>query len=162
MTSAGEAISQEVRAVNGFAYGVVGADLHVFSDGSPLYFLARRRRPFAPSPDWLRADIGSSSARGTHRCRPAWPPGRGRAVRRRDEYPAPDSPRPPERGSHAGVRGRTGRLRAPSAASSTVVAGRPEALDDGEMGLTLALHMVALIAVDAHVRGRARRTTGQV
>ncbi|MGW4895902.1 hypothetical protein ACWEQL_27150 [Kitasatospora sp. NPDC004240] len=46
--------SQHVTAAGGFAYGVIGADIHVFGDGTPLYVLERWR----PSPrlddDWLR------------------------------------------------------------------------------------------------------------
>jgi hypothetical protein len=32
---------QKVTAVDGFAYGVVGADIHVFGDGVPLYLLEK-------------------------------------------------------------------------------------------------------------------------
>jgi hypothetical protein len=34
--------TQIVTAVNGFAYGVIGADIHVFDNGLPLYLLASR------------------------------------------------------------------------------------------------------------------------
>ena len=34
---------QNVTAVNGFAFGVIGADIHVFASGLPLYLLANRR-----------------------------------------------------------------------------------------------------------------------
>lgn len=53
-------VHQEVRAVAGFAYGAVGADIHVFGDGTPVYLLYARdthgaadalRRDSA----WLRA-----------------------------------------------------------------------------------------------------------
>lgn len=53
-------IHQEVSAVAGFAYGAVGADIHVFGDGTPVYLLYARdthgaadalRRDSA----WLRA-----------------------------------------------------------------------------------------------------------
>lgn len=53
-------VRQEVRAVAGFAYGAVGADIHVFGDGTPVYLLYARdthgaadrlRRDSA----WLRA-----------------------------------------------------------------------------------------------------------
>lgn len=61
MTSSGdgrllpEEVHQEVRAVGGFAYGVVGADIHVFGDGSPLYLLLRHLKATAQGFDWLRA-----------------------------------------------------------------------------------------------------------
>ncbi|MFC5819222.1 hypothetical protein [Nonomuraea harbinensis] len=35
----GRTVHQEVRVESGFAYGVIGADLHVFGDGRPLYLL---------------------------------------------------------------------------------------------------------------------------
>jgi len=45
--------SQHVTATGGFAYGVVGADIHVFGDGTPLYVLENWR----PAPEldsaWL-------------------------------------------------------------------------------------------------------------
>lgn len=48
-------IVQEVTAVNGFAYGVIGADIHVFDNGLPLYLLANwRRTTRAGDSDWLR------------------------------------------------------------------------------------------------------------
>ncbi|MBC2878315.1 MULTISPECIES: tetratricopeptide repeat protein [Streptomyces] len=61
MTSAGDGRQipgeghQEVRAVGGFAYGAVGADIHVFGDGSPLYLLLRHPEIVAQGSDWLRA-----------------------------------------------------------------------------------------------------------
>lgn len=39
---------QEVRAESGFAYGVVGADLHIFPDRGPLYQLTEFRHGSAP------------------------------------------------------------------------------------------------------------------
>jgi tetratricopeptide (TPR) repeat protein len=45
---------QNVTAVNGFAYGVIGADIHVFSNGLPLYLLANWRPGQPGSPDWMR------------------------------------------------------------------------------------------------------------
>jgi tetratricopeptide (TPR) repeat protein len=48
-------VYQRVEAVSGFAYGAVGADIHVFGDGSPVYLLRRRTRPGAPDSAWLRA-----------------------------------------------------------------------------------------------------------
>jgi tetratricopeptide (TPR) repeat protein len=50
-----EPIYQRVVAVSGFAYGAVGADIHVFGDGSPVYLLRRRVRPGARDSKWLRA-----------------------------------------------------------------------------------------------------------
>ncbi|WP_236060986.1 ATP-binding protein [Actinacidiphila acididurans] len=44
---------QTVHAVNGFAYGCVGADIHVFGDGVPLYVLQRWRPETRPDPAWL-------------------------------------------------------------------------------------------------------------
>lgn len=45
--------SQQVVATGGFAYGAMGADIHVFGDGTPLYVLENWRP--APEPDaaWL-------------------------------------------------------------------------------------------------------------
>lgn len=47
-------ITQNVTAIDGFAYGVIGADIHVFGDGLPLYLLERWRPPPEADPDWLR------------------------------------------------------------------------------------------------------------
>ncbi|MFG1954433.1 tetratricopeptide repeat protein [Micromonospora sp. NPDC048830] len=46
--------SQRVSAVGGYAYGVIGADLHVFGDGSPLYLLENWGDAATPDADWLR------------------------------------------------------------------------------------------------------------
>ena len=35
---------QHVTAVSGFAYGVIGADIHVFANGLPLYLLSEWQR----------------------------------------------------------------------------------------------------------------------
>lgn len=45
---------QNVIAVSGFAYGVVGADIHVFGNGLPLYLLANWPSRLAADPGWLR------------------------------------------------------------------------------------------------------------
>lgn len=45
---------QVVRAEGGFAYGVIGADVHVFGDGVPLYLLQNWRPVPAPDPAFLR------------------------------------------------------------------------------------------------------------
>lgn len=45
---------QYVSATGGFAYGVVGADIHVFGDGSPLYVLRRWTPTPEADPQWLR------------------------------------------------------------------------------------------------------------
>lgn len=66
MTSAGGGVVQQVRAVTGFAYGVIGADLHVSSDGSPLYLLSLWRRLPAPPADWLR-ELPSRMLNARHR-----------------------------------------------------------------------------------------------
>ncbi|MFD9405937.1 hypothetical protein ACFWBN_02780 [Streptomyces sp. NPDC059989] len=47
-------VHQEVRAVAGFAYGAVGADIHVFGDGTPVYLLYARDTHGAA--DTLRRD----------------------------------------------------------------------------------------------------------
>ncbi|MFD7459229.1 MULTISPECIES: ATP-binding protein [unclassified Streptomyces] len=44
---------QTVQAVNGFAYGCVGADIHVFGNGVPLYVLQRWRPEARPDRTWL-------------------------------------------------------------------------------------------------------------
>ncbi|MEV7864343.1 hypothetical protein AB0O86_37825 [Streptomyces hirsutus] len=44
---------QYVTATAGFAYGVVGADIHVFGDGTPLYVLENWRPPAEPDAAWL-------------------------------------------------------------------------------------------------------------
>ncbi|MGW3668561.1 hypothetical protein [Streptomyces sp. NPDC005141] len=45
---------QHVSATGGFAYGVVGADIHVFGDGTPLYVLRRWAPTPEADPQWLR------------------------------------------------------------------------------------------------------------
>ncbi|MFF7266380.1 DUF3856 domain-containing protein [Streptomyces sp. NPDC008159] len=45
---------QVVTAKSGFAYGAVGADIHIFGDGTPVYLLENRRAAPRPSPQWLR------------------------------------------------------------------------------------------------------------
>ncbi|MFJ9953223.1 hypothetical protein [Kitasatospora sp. NPDC091207] len=47
-------VHQQVRAVAGFAYGAVGADIHVFGDGTPVYLLYARDTHGAA--DGLRRD----------------------------------------------------------------------------------------------------------
>ncbi|MFD9420139.1 hypothetical protein ACFWC9_36390 [Streptomyces goshikiensis] len=44
---------QTVRAEGGFAYGVIGADLHVFGDGTPLCVLENWRPPPHADARWL-------------------------------------------------------------------------------------------------------------
>jgi tetratricopeptide (TPR) repeat protein len=46
--------TQNVTAVNGFAYGVIGADIHVFENGLPLYLLANWPSAHTADPMWLR------------------------------------------------------------------------------------------------------------
>jgi Tetratricopeptide repeat len=48
------AYHQEIRVESGVGYGVVGADLHVFGDGVPLYLLENWRDAPAADPAWLR------------------------------------------------------------------------------------------------------------
>ncbi|MGA5300184.1 hypothetical protein ACPCHT_09670 [Nucisporomicrobium flavum] len=50
-----DAVFQRVEAVSGFAYGAIGADIHVFGDGSPVYLLRRRTEPGGTDSAWLRA-----------------------------------------------------------------------------------------------------------
>ena len=47
-------VRQVVQVESGFGYGVIGADLHVFQDGGPVYLLAERQSA-RPEPDaaWL-------------------------------------------------------------------------------------------------------------
>ncbi|MFH9690912.1 hypothetical protein ACH4LE_32165 [Streptomyces sp. NPDC017413] len=47
-------MTQSVRAENGFAYGVVGADIHVFGDGIPVYLLQRWHPPPSANDSFLR------------------------------------------------------------------------------------------------------------
>jgi tetratricopeptide (TPR) repeat protein len=47
-------IVQNVTVVSGFAYGVIGADVHVFANGLPLYLLANWQPEQPQSPGWLR------------------------------------------------------------------------------------------------------------
>ncbi|MGV9728052.1 tetratricopeptide repeat protein [Streptomyces albogriseolus] len=47
-------VQQHVTAVGGFAYGVVGASVHVFGDGLPLYVLEEWRPPADTDPEFLR------------------------------------------------------------------------------------------------------------
>jgi tetratricopeptide (TPR) repeat protein len=47
-------VTQIVTATAGFAYGVIGADLHVFGDGTPLYILQNWSGPPPEDRQWLR------------------------------------------------------------------------------------------------------------
>ncbi|WP_019889661.1 tetratricopeptide repeat protein [Streptomyces purpureus] len=47
-------VEQHVTADSGYAYGVIGADIHVFGDGSPVYLLRNWRPAPAADPAWLR------------------------------------------------------------------------------------------------------------
>ncbi|MER5933598.1 tetratricopeptide repeat protein [Streptomyces sp. NPDC002054] len=62
MTAAGggsphlpSAVQQVVHAQGGHAYGAVGADIHVFGDGTPVYLLFEHRRVTGSDAQWLRA-----------------------------------------------------------------------------------------------------------
>jgi hypothetical protein len=47
--------TQNVVAVSGFAYGTIGADIHIFGDsGIPVYVLENYQRPEPPEARWLR------------------------------------------------------------------------------------------------------------
>ncbi|GGJ90499.1 hypothetical protein GCM10011583_22390 [Streptomyces camponoticapitis] len=45
---------QVVRAEGGFAYGAIGADIHVFGDGRPVYVLRNWQGAPVSDPEWLR------------------------------------------------------------------------------------------------------------
>ncbi|HZN77938.1 MAG TPA: tetratricopeptide repeat protein [Micromonosporaceae bacterium] len=47
-------VVQNVTATGGVAYGVVGADLHVYGDGVPVYLLEEFRVMALPDSGWLR------------------------------------------------------------------------------------------------------------
>jgi hypothetical protein len=47
-------IIQNVTTVDGFAYGVIGADIHVLASGAPLYLLENWQPVPEVSPGWLR------------------------------------------------------------------------------------------------------------
>ncbi len=48
------AAQQNIIAVAGAAYGVIGADLHIFGDGTPVYLLQRWASAPPPDRSWLR------------------------------------------------------------------------------------------------------------
>jgi tetratricopeptide (TPR) repeat protein len=49
-----QAVVQNVMATGGFAYGVIGGDLHIFGEGKPAYVLENWKPPGPPaSPTWL-------------------------------------------------------------------------------------------------------------
>ncbi|MEU7036136.1 tetratricopeptide repeat protein [Streptomyces sp. NPDC046237] len=50
----GDRFRQYVTAVNGFAFGAVDADIHVWAGGMPLYLLAEWRTEEPADPHWLR------------------------------------------------------------------------------------------------------------
>ncbi|WP_156371110.1 hypothetical protein [Nocardia arizonensis] len=55
-TDTGQAqINQYVTAVAGYAYGAIGADVHVLGNGSPLYLLLNHRQVESPRSSWLTA-----------------------------------------------------------------------------------------------------------
>jgi tetratricopeptide (TPR) repeat protein len=55
MTESQPVPQQNVTAVAGAAYGVIGADLHIFGDGTPVYLLQRwPSETAAADPAWLR------------------------------------------------------------------------------------------------------------
>jgi hypothetical protein len=47
-------VEQNVSAIEGFAYGVIGADIHVFANGTPLYLLEEFRPATPVDIDGLR------------------------------------------------------------------------------------------------------------
>jgi hypothetical protein len=46
-------VTQVVKVESGFAYGVIGADLHVFEDRGPVYVLTCHQPAAPPDPAWL-------------------------------------------------------------------------------------------------------------
>ena len=46
---------QEIRVESGYAYGTIGADIHVFGDGTPVYRLFEHQPVTALDTEWLRA-----------------------------------------------------------------------------------------------------------
>ncbi|MFJ3582756.1 tetratricopeptide repeat protein [Streptomyces sp. NPDC090127] len=48
-------VQQVVHVENGFGYGCIGADIHVFGDGRPVYLLFGHRRRTGLESPWLRA-----------------------------------------------------------------------------------------------------------
>ncbi|MET9494221.1 tetratricopeptide repeat protein [Streptomyces sp. NPDC006552] len=48
-------VQQVVHVENGFGYGCIGADIHVFGDGRPVYLLFGHHRRTRPESPWLRA-----------------------------------------------------------------------------------------------------------
>ncbi|WP_413798303.1 tetratricopeptide repeat protein [Streptomyces iranensis] len=46
---------QEIRVESGYAYGTIGADIHVFGDGTPVYRLFEHQPVTALDSEWLRA-----------------------------------------------------------------------------------------------------------
>ncbi|MET9435920.1 tetratricopeptide repeat protein [Streptomyces sp. NPDC006551] len=47
-------VEQHVTSTGGYAYGVIGGDIHVFGDGSPVYLLQNWRPAPEADPEWLR------------------------------------------------------------------------------------------------------------
>lgn len=48
-------VTQVIRVESGYGYGVIGADLHVFGNGTPVYLLENWRAGKDPDDRWLRA-----------------------------------------------------------------------------------------------------------
>ncbi|MFG2586529.1 tetratricopeptide repeat protein, partial [Streptomyces malaysiensis] len=46
---------QEIRVESGYAYGTIGADIHVFGNGTPVYRLFEHQPVTALDTEWLRA-----------------------------------------------------------------------------------------------------------
>lgn len=53
MSTESGGLAQHVTATAGFAYGVVGADIHIFGDGTPMYVLENWRVATTADPAWL-------------------------------------------------------------------------------------------------------------
>lgn len=50
-------VHQTVRSENGYAYGAVGADIHVFGSGDPLYLLFEYHSAPPADPAWLQEQL---------------------------------------------------------------------------------------------------------
>lgn len=83
MTGRPAAIRQDVRVVDGFGYGVIGADLHVFQDRGPVYLLKAYEAARQADPGWPAEQpsrmldaryrvVGFTGRRAEHAALAAW------------------------------------------------------------------------------------------
>jgi hypothetical protein len=86
-------VRQKITAINGFAYGVIGADIHVFDRDRPVYLLANwspeEAADLGPAPAGQRADLRQWRD-GTPRLAARWLHGADRSRNRRlaDQFAA--------------------------------------------------------------------------